>query len=201
MGFMKEYKISINFNNVIILLLTVAFIIFGVYIYKSGVFADTDAFVRYVEGFGVWAVLVFILIQAVTVVIAILPTTVGCIAGVVIFGPWFGFLYNYIGICLGCVVAFLLSRRYGSVLAKKLVSKRYFEKYIDYCQDQKKFNKIFTLTILIPGAPHDVLCYLAGLTKMKLSRFITVILLCKPVTLLLYSVGITAVLHYVLAMF
>lgn len=198
---MKEYKISININNVIILLLTVTLIILGVYFFKSGVFTDTDAFVRYVEGFGAWAVVIFILIQAITVVLAILPTTVGCIAGVVIFGPWFGFLYNYIGICLGCVASFLLSRRYGSVLVKKFVSKRYFDKYIGYCEDQKRFNKLFTLTILIPGAPHDVLCYLAGLTKMKLNRFVTVILLCKPVTLVLYSVGITAVLHYVLAVF
>ncbi len=198
---MKGYKISISLNHVVILIFTVALILFSVYLYKVGVFTDTEAFVRYMEGFGIWAVVVFILIQAITVVLAILPTTMGCVAGVVIFGPWFGFLYNYLGICLGCVVSFLLSRRYGSVLVKKFVGKRYFEKYIGYCQDQKRFNKLFTLTILIPGAPHDVLCYLAGLTKMKLSKFITVILLCKPVTLVLYSVGITALLHYVLAAF
>ncbi|HMM05634.1 MAG TPA: TVP38/TMEM64 family protein [Clostridiales bacterium] len=198
---MKAYKISISFNQAVILLLTVALIIFSVYMYRAGVFTDTEAFIRYVEGFGIWAVVVFILIQAITVVIAILPTTVGCVAGVVIFGPWFGFLYNYLGVCLGCVVSFLLSRRYGSVLVKKFVGKRYFEKYIGCCQDQKRFNKVFTLTVLIPGAPHDVLCYLAGLTKMKLSKFITVILLCKPVTLILYSVGITAVLHYATALF
>jgi uncharacterized membrane protein YdjX (TVP38/TMEM64 family) len=198
---MKEYKISINLTNVIILLATMTVIIFGVYIYKTGVFIDTDAFIRYVEGFGVWTVLILILIQIITVVIPILPTTVGCIAGVVIFGPWFGFLYNYIGICLGSVASFLLSKRFGSGLVKKFVSKKYFEKYIGCCSDQKKFNRIFTLSILIPGAPHDVLCYLAGLTRMSVSRFIGVIMLCKPLTLILYSVGITAVLRYLLAAF
>lgn len=198
---MKSYKISISFNQAVILLLSVALIIFSVYIYKSGVFTGTESFIRYVEGFGVWAVVVFILIQAITVVVAILPTTVGCVAGVVIFGPWFGFLYNYLGVCLGCVVSFLLSRRYGSVLVKTFVSKRYFEKYIGCCQDQKKFNKVFTLTVLIPGAPHDVFCYLAGLTKMKFGEFVSIIMLCKPATLALYSVGITAVLHYAAAVF
>ena len=31
-------------------------------------------------------------------------------AGVLLFGPWLGFVYNYVGICLGSIAAFLLAK-------------------------------------------------------------------------------------------
>ena len=35
------------------------------------------------------------------------------LAGVLIFGPVWGFIYNYAGICAGSLAAFFLSRKYG----------------------------------------------------------------------------------------
>ncbi|WP_225353487.1 VTT domain-containing protein [Lacticaseibacillus thailandensis] len=45
------------------------------------------------------------------------------------------------------------------------------------------------MAILLPVAPDDFLCMLAGLTKMSLRKFVWIIVLCKPWTILAYSMG------------
>lgn len=170
-------------------------------IYEEGVFTTTDAFISYVEGFGIWSILIFMLLQVITVVFPILPTSVGCIAAIIIFGPWYGFLYNYISICAGSVVSFLFSKHYGSSIVEKFIGRKNLEKYTDSYQSGKKFDRMFALAIFVPGAPDDVLCYIAGLTKMRLMKFTAIILLGKPVSLVLYSVGLTAILHHLSLLF
>ncbi len=88
-------------------LITGVFVVFGC---QSGIFTDTQKMQAFLERAGVLAPLVFMAIQAVQVVIPILPGAIGCVFGVVFFGAVKGFFYNYIGICIGSVAAFLLAR-------------------------------------------------------------------------------------------
>ena len=173
--------------------------IFIIYGYKAGIFASQEAFRTFVEGFGIWDALIFIIIQTISVVVPIIPTTLGCVAGIVIFGPWLGFLYNYIGICLGSVIAFLLTKKYGSMFVKSVVSGKTFDKYIGWVDKGKKFDKMFALAIFFPGAPDDILCYIAGLTKMRFRKFMLIILLGKPMSIAVFSVGITTAIHFMLS--
>ena len=69
---------------------------------------------------GFWGALLFLLLQTVQVVIPILPSGVSCLAGVLIFGPWCGFLYNYLGICAGSMLAFLIARHFGRPLLGRI---------------------------------------------------------------------------------
>ena len=68
--------------------------------WQAGVFDSREALTRYLAQFGWAGPAVFIAFQAVQVVLPILPGGLGCLAGVVLFGPWQGFWYNYTGICL-----------------------------------------------------------------------------------------------------
>ena len=52
--------------------------------------------------------LCFVALQAIQVVIPILPGSIGCLFGVIFFGPVMGFVYNYVGICGGSIWHFLL---------------------------------------------------------------------------------------------
>ncbi len=196
---MEPLKKPINFINLSALggiMLAFIFIIYG---YKAGIFASQEAFRTFVEGFGIWDALIFIIIQTISVVVPIIPTTLGCVAGIVIFGPWLGFLYNYIGICLGSVIAFLLTKKYGSMFVKSVVSGKTFDKYIGWVDKGKKFDKMFALAIFFPGAPDDILCYIAGLTKMRFRKFMLIILLGKPMSIAVFSVGITTAIHFMLS--
>ncbi|SES34276.1 TVP38/TMEM64 family protein [Psychrobacillus sp. OK032] len=172
--------------------------IFLVYGYMNGLFNSTDEFRDYIVSFGIWAPVIFILIQIVQVIIPILPGAIGCVAGVIIFGPWLGLLYNYIGICIGSIIVFILAKQYGRQFVKGVVREKSFEKYIGWVNKGKRFERIFVYAILFPVAPDDLLCYIAGLTKMKLRKFMVIILLGKPMPIAIYSLGMTAVIQYLI---
>lgn len=132
----------------------------------------------------------FILIQMVQVVVPIIPGGITCAVGVVIFGPWYGLLYNYIGIVVGSGINFYLARRYGQCLVKFFVKEETYDKYITWLDKGKKFDKFFALAIFFPCAPDDVLCMIAGLTKMSWKKFSAIILLGKPASIAAYSMAL-----------
>lgn len=98
-------------------------------------------------------------------------------------------MYNYVGIALGSVIAFLLARRVGISFLQIVSSKKNYDKFIGWLDKKNRFDTSFTIAVLIPLVPNDFLCMLAGLTKMKLEKFIAIIFLCKPLSISLYSFG------------
>lgn len=170
------------------------FILYGI---KKGIFTSTKTFSTYIISLGLLAPVVFTLVQGVQVVIPILPGAIGCAVGVIAFGPVWGFLLNYIGISLGSIAAFLIAKKYGMDTVKKLVKEQSFQKYLKWIHKGHLFDKFFTLAIFAPVAPDDLLCYLAGLTKMSLKKFTAIIMLGKPFSILLYSLGTTSLLKLI----
>lgn len=194
MKYVKKFRLSwFDLLTVAGLVMTFFFIYLG---YSNDVFDSRESLVQYVDSFGTQAILVFVVIQILQVVLPFLPAAVTCVAGVIIFGPVWGIFYNYIGICLGSFIAFLISKRYGQPLVEKMLSKRVFEKYSKILNDGKVFDRIFTIGIFGPIAPDDALCYLAGLTKMSWKKFLLIILLGKPIPIALYSLGWTTIINW-----
>ena len=152
-----------------------------------------EAMEAFLEPFGPGAPVMFILIQIIQVVIPILPGGISCLGGVVLFGPVWGFIYNYAGICVGSLLAFLLARQYGRPLVESMVSRSACEKYGRWLDNGKKFDRFFAAAIFFPVAPDDLLCYLAGLTKMSVKKFTAIIVLGKPASIALYSMGLMLV--------
>lgn len=181
----KNKKIRQLFTviTVIITILICIFIIYGI---KIGLFRSPETLVRYVKKYGYLGPVVFMLIQIIQVVLPIIPGGASCLAGVLAFGSIPGFIYNYIGLCLGSVIVFFLSRKYGMKLILKLFKEETVNKYVKYIK-QKKFEKIFFWGIFLPGAPDDLLCYVAGISNISFKKFLTIIIIGKPLALLFYS--------------
>jgi len=165
----------------------------SVYLWKIGVFSSQEKLQEYIAGFGVMGGLVFVFIQIVQVVIPIIPGGISCLAGVILFGAGMGFVYNYVGICIGSVIAFLIAKAYGKPLLEKMFQPKLLEKYESWTQTQNRFAKLFALAIFLPVAPDDFLCYLAGTTNMSLKTFTVIILLGKPCSIAAYSLGLTEI--------
>lgn len=176
--------------NILTIIAFIPIAVFIIYGFCNNIFSSRDAFLKYINSIGVYGIAVFIIVQAVQVVIPILPGSIGCGVGVIAFGPILGFIYNYIGICAGSVIAFLIARRYGILIIKKRFKPKTINKYFGWLDRGKKFDFFFTLAILSPVAPDDFLCYLAGITKMTVKKFSLIILLCKPPAIILYSMGL-----------
>lgn len=165
--------------------------VLAIWAYKSGILNSVDTLQAFIRKFSYTGILVFVLIQIVQVVIPILPGGISCLGGVIFFGPWFGFIYNYIGICIGSIAAFGISKTIGRPVLYKMFSEKMIEKYDSWTQKDSKFLKLFALAIFFPVAPDDFLCYLAGTTKMTWKQFAAVIVLGKPFSIALYSLGLT----------
>ncbi len=185
-------KNAINFCTVLGALFCVLFVIYG---FQQRIFTSQEALERFVAGFGVFGAAVFILFQVVQVVVPILPGGLGCLAGVLLFGPVWGFVYNYVGICLGSLAAFLLAKLYGRPILNMMFKTETIQKYEVWTG--RHFSKWFAAAIFFPVAPDDFLCWLAGTTKMSFGTFSAIILLGKPASIALYSLGLTAAFQWV----
>lgn len=164
---------------------------------RGGIFESRDDFVSYVHGFGRYSVILFITLQILQLFLPFLPSAITVTAGVVLYGPVIGVLYNYIGISIGSILAFLIVRRYGESALHKLVSEKKIRKYEDKLTHGKNFERFFTLVIFTPFAPDNVICYLAGLSDMSIKKVSLVILLGKPLSIALYSLGWTTLLELI----
>lgn len=166
-------------------------VITAVWAWRMGFLTSQERLQTLVAGCGAAGALVFVAFQAVQVVVPILPGGLGCLAGVLLFGAVNGFLYNYIGICMGSLLAFAIARSCGKPLLSLLFSEKTIAKYSAWTEERDRFSRLFAWAIFLPVAPDDFLCYLAGTTEMTWRRFTAIILLGKPFAIAMYSLGLT----------
>ncbi len=174
--------------NVISALCLAACICIGVWGIHSGILTSQQEMERIIQGAGALGPILFMIFQAVQVVLPILPGGVSCLVGVILFGPVMGFIYNYVGICIGSFIAFGIAKNCGRPLIINLFGLKQVMKYDKWTEEKGRFDKMFALAIFLPVAPDDMLCYLAGTTTMSWKRFIVIILLGKPFAIFLYSI-------------
>ncbi len=177
----------INFISIIGLGLSIALTI---YFINLGVFKDLNALRGLVGDSIILGPVIFIFIQILQVVIPIIPGGISTAAGVLIFGPYAGFIYNYVGICIGSIIIFLLGRRYGKPFILSMISDKTYNKYIGWLDNQNRFEKLFALAIFLPVAPDDALCLMAGLTNISMKRYTLINLIAKPLSIFLYSMAL-----------
>ena len=128
---MSDENVSLKtVYNIISILGVVVLLIFAVYGWNNGFFSSLDSLKLFVQKTGVWGPIVFIIVQIVQVVIPIIPSGISLLAGVIIFGPIEGFIYNYIGIVVGSIIAFMLTRRLGIAFLRSVTSKKMYEKFV-----------------------------------------------------------------------
>ncbi len=181
-----------NFRRLtqLISILGILFVIgFCIYGFQTGIFTKIDILQKAIKDLGIMGPLLFIMIQIVQVIVPVIPGGVTLAAGVVLFGPWFGFFYNYVGIITGSIIAFMLARNYGKPFIHNFVSEQTYQKYEGWLEEKHRFHKLFTTAMFLPGFPDDFICMLAGLTKMPWKKFVLLLMLAKPACILAYSFG------------
>ncbi|WP_338200233.1 TVP38/TMEM64 family protein [Lactobacillus rizhaonensis] len=180
-------KASRRLINILTIVSGIIIILLCIYWYKIGIFTSQAKMKAYLANKRIIGPIIFVLIQIIQVVIPIIPGGVSLLGGVIFFGPIAGFIYNYVGICVGSIINFFLARFYGRPFILHIVSEKTLDKYMKWTKNQRKFNWFFAVCIVAPMAPDDVLCLLAGLTDMKFWTYFWIIILGKPWTILAYS--------------
>lgn len=172
---------------VFLLLLAGVFFLKG---YFDGQFASAETLRAYIRRFGIFGPAVLVLLQALQVVIPVLPGFLGCIVGARLFGAFGGFWCNYIGIGTGSVLAFFLARRFGTEFVRQVIPSEKYAAYMEWVSQKKGgYTIILFMAILLPLAPDDFLCYFSGLVGMSAKKFIWIIIVAKPWCILAYSIA------------
>lgn len=175
----------------VVLLVVFAVLVFGGvgFLYHSGFFAACASQAElqaYIRRTAPYAHLAFFVIQLLSVILAPIPSNITAAAGGVIFGAWWAFFLTFLAVVLGSCLVFQLARGLGQAFVDRTVGTKLSEKYRDLIQ--RKTDTFLLLAFLFPYFPDDVLCILAGLTKIPFGRFLAIMLLARPWGLLFASV-------------
>ena len=141
---------------------------------------SVEALQQYIDGFGAWAVIIYILFSYLQVVILPVPGSATVAAGVVLFGWLECSLYSFIGIVLGSITAFAIGRWVGYRAVCWIVGKDDLDKWLNKIKG--KDYLILSLMFLLPMFPDDVLCFVAGLSSMTWPYFLVMIVITRLIS-------------------
>lgn len=134
-------------------------------------FVDVETMKEHIANAGVWAPLLFILLKASTVIVA--PLSGGPLYPVVglLFGFWPGIAYVALGDLLGMTGAFIISRRLGFPVVRKIIKKDehgMLSKIVRHVGTTKGFIHMCITCFALP----ELVAYGAGLSKLPYWKFI-----------------------------
>jgi uncharacterized membrane protein YdjX (TVP38/TMEM64 family) len=137
---------------------------------------DREAIQDWVAGFGPWGPLLSILLNTLQVLLAPIPgQTLGLVNGY-LYGVVLGTLYSLVGVMLGSLIAMTLGRWFGRPLVVRLVGSDTLERWDRVARRQGP--AFFFLIFLVPFLPDDVICFVIGLSPLRI-----------PYMLLLAAIG------------
>ena len=139
----------------------------------------SEIFINYVE---TWGPVAAILLPVVEAFFPMLPLVGFVIINVAAFGFFFGYLYSWIGNCLGSFLLFLLLRKVGGKRINIKISRSKFRYTLEKIK-KKQLNVLFLL-YCFPFAPSFLLSGTAALTNMRTEMFLAILLPSKFVMLL-----------------
>ncbi len=124
-------------------------------------------------------VISYILIQLLQVVFLPIPASVICIVGSLIYGAFWGGIYCCIGVLVGSYISFFIGRIFGYKIVSWIVGKDNVEKYAEIIRKRGGF--FLGLAFLLPMFPDDILCFIAGITKISTKKFFWITLITRPI--------------------
>jgi len=138
----------------------------------EAIYSNSDKLSKFLQALGPYSPAVFVLLQILQVAAAPFPGELTGVAGGYVYGETMGFLLSTVGLTIGSWVAFELASILGRPFVERFVSQEVLHKF-DFLTTNTGATICFLL-FLIPGFPKDYLCYLLGLSRMKLSTFLIV---------------------------
>jgi len=141
-------------------------------LYKIGAFRffmDREQMEAFLASLGPLSFLGFIFLQTLQVVAAPIPGEVTGFLGGYLYGTALGVGLSTIGLTIGSMINFWLSKTFGRPFVDRFVKQETLDRY-DYLLHHKGAFLVFLL-FMIPGTPKDLLCYILGLGHLTTKEF------------------------------
>lgn len=181
----KAFKIVsfVIFVSVIIFLTIVCIPLAKMLISEEGR-AQLEAIIAKDLGLGI---VIFLVLQVLQVIIALIPGGVIQILGGVLFGGLWGTLLCIAGILLGTLIIYVLVKNFGKPLVEAVFDDKVVKRF-SFLQDSKKLELVIFILFLLPGLPKDLLTYVAPLTKIKMTTFVVLSTLARVPAIIMSTV-------------
>jgi uncharacterized membrane protein YdjX (TVP38/TMEM64 family) len=132
-------------------------------------YSDKHYLKQLVASWGWMAPPVFIVIQALQVILSPIPGEITGPVGGALFGTLWGVVYSTIGLTLGTLVCFALGRKWGEPLVRPWLSEHHWNR-MSFILEAEGAILCFILYV-IPGFPKDIISYLFGISPMPFWLF------------------------------
>jgi len=142
------------------------------YRFVARLYVDKKFLKQILRQWGILAPVLFMLMQALQVIVSPIPGEATGFLGGYLFGEWLSLLYSTIGLTLGSVGAFGIGRWLGEHYVRNLINKETWDR-LGFIVEAEGAILCFII-YLIPGLPKDIACYLFGISPMPLWVFAVV---------------------------
>lgn len=112
-------------------------------------------------------------LQALQVIICIIPGQPIQFTSSYLFGVLGGYIISIIGATIGAVIAFYIAKLLGSEAIKQLFGESKVENYRNKINSGKGLLIAFMI-YLLPGLPKDIVGYVAGISNMRILPFLII---------------------------
>lgn len=173
----------------LIILLPVALVLTLSYFLQGFILANQEEFAGWLSQFGPYVILVYILLQVITIILAPLGGTALVIGMIALFGPGFALTLAYLVVTPAYLINFWLARRFGRPLVERFLGKMVMKKVDHYVADAGTFTLVILRLFL--GGYFDYLSYGIGLTKVPFKTFVIINFLAGIPSSVLYYIIFT----------
>lgn len=171
-------SLAINIAGIVIFLLICAAITFFAWPQIKDFMSTPTAFPEYVKDHGVMSVFLYLAMQILQVVVAVIPGEFLEIGAGLAFGWFGGLLVAELGVALGTIVIFVVFRKLGKPLVNSLLGPKGLDR-LEHLNKNKRRDTIIFLVYFIPGLPKDLLTYAAAFFDISLWRFLLITLIAR----------------------
>lgn len=150
--------------------------------------SEPDKFRQWVDSHGLLGPLAFLGMMLLQVFVAVIPGEPLEIGAGYAFGAVEGTLLCILGAAIGSTLVFLFVRRFGVRAVEVFISREKIQS-LRFLQNTRRVHLFLLVAFLLPGTPKDVLCYVAGLTTLKLGPFILISSICRLPSIVTSTIG------------
>lgn len=150
--------------------------------------SDPERVRMWVDEHGLWSRLAFVGMMSLQIIAAMIPGEPLEIAAGYAFGAVEGTLLCLAGALMGGALVFMLVRRFG----RRAVEAFFPAEKIDalpLMRSGRRLEGWLFVIFLFPGTPKDLLTYCAGLTHMRLARWLTISVVGRIPSVITSTVG------------
>ncbi len=149
---------------------------------------NPDSLALLIEKAGIWGPVVFMLLNTVQVLLAIIPGGPFEVAAGALFGPFTGTLMCDIAMTAGGMITFFFVRKFGMQFIELFVDRKEIES-VKFLHSNEKYTTLLFLFFLLPGTPKDLMCYVVGLTDIKWTTWLVINFVGRFPAILLSALG------------